>query len=258
MTPGLHPESPDADWLALEYALGVLDAAGRRDAEARLARDPAFTAEVDAWAARLAPFIDEVAEVEPSPALWRRIQAAVGGGEVIELAARRVAARESAERLNRGLSRWRGATLGVSAAAAVLALLVVGLAAPWRKPAPPVRSHPATAPPPLLVAELDAGRGGYWIAAYDPIRRIVLLQLPAGAAPAGRSAELWLIGPDGKPRALGVSARAGVLATLPVPGALAPRMAAASVLAVSIEPPGGSPTDAPTGPVVAKGALRPV
>jgi anti-sigma-K factor RskA len=55
----------DEDFLAADYALGVLDAAGRRRAEARLADDPAFAREVAAFEATLMPLAGEVAAVPP-------------------------------------------------------------------------------------------------------------------------------------------------------------------------------------------------
>ena len=67
--------------------------------------------------------------------------------------------------------------------------------------------------------------------------------------------ELWLIPTDGKPRALGLL-QADHAVTITVPTALAPLARRDSVLAVSLEPPGGSPTGQPTGPVIASGKLE--
>ena len=77
----------------------------------------------------------------------------------------------------------------------------------------------------------------------------------AYTADATRVPELWLIPADGKPRSLGLLQRrprrhrrhpARTLRHLPTSDA---------VLAVSLEPQGGSPTGAPTGPVIAAGKL---
>jgi anti-sigma-K factor RskA len=76
----------------------------------------------------------------------------------------------------------------------------------------------------------------------------------AFAADATRVPELWLIPADGKPRALGLL-RADSAVTIVIPAALRPHASANATLAVSLEPPGGSPTGAPTGPVVATGKL---
>ena len=50
----IGPELPEDEALAAEHALGVLTARERAAAETRMAIDPAFAAEVDAWRLRLA------------------------------------------------------------------------------------------------------------------------------------------------------------------------------------------------------------
>ena len=65
----LGPDLPDDDALAAEHALGVLTTRERAAAEQRMARDPAFAADVLAWRARLAPLVEEVASVTPPSAL---------------------------------------------------------------------------------------------------------------------------------------------------------------------------------------------
>ena len=71
----------------------------------------------------------------------------------------------------------------------------------------------------------------------------------SGPAPTEAQAhELWLIVGDAAPVSLGLIGDA----PLPLPAALAPGM----ILAVSLEPAGGSTTGAPTGPVLALGPLQ--
>ena len=69
-----NASASDGDHLAAEYALGVLDAAGRREAERRIARDPLFAREVAFWEARLTPLADGVAPVEPPAHLWGEVE----------------------------------------------------------------------------------------------------------------------------------------------------------------------------------------
>ena len=69
--------SEEEDNLAAEYVLGVLDAAARRDVDRRIARDPAFAAEVAAWEARLAPLADAVRPITPRAAVWRNVEQAL-------------------------------------------------------------------------------------------------------------------------------------------------------------------------------------
>jgi anti-sigma-K factor RskA len=70
-----------------------------------------------------------------------------------------------------------------------------------------------------------------------------------------RAIELWLIpAGDTRPRSLGLI-QAGQPIRLDIPPDLARRLTPDAALAVSLEPPGGSPTGLPTGPVVALGKL---
>jgi anti-sigma-K factor RskA len=71
--------------------------------------------------------------------------------------------------------------------------------------------------------------------------------------PADRAAELWRIGSDNVPRALGLlTGQDG-----PIRLGEDHVLQADEVIAISIEPLGGSPTGSPTGEVIASGALRP-
>jgi anti-sigma-K factor RskA len=69
-----------------------------------------------------------------------------------------------------------------------------------------------------------------------------------------RAMELWLIPAGDKPHSLGLIAP-GRPVRIEVPRDLVDRIGANSALAVSLEPPGGSPTGQPTGPVIASGRL---
>ncbi|WP_184060625.1 anti-sigma factor domain-containing protein, partial [Sphingomonas aerophila] len=87
-------------------------------------------------------------------------------------------------------------------------------------------------------------------AVVDPGSRII--RVAAIETPRGRVAELWRIGADGVPRSLGLLAT-GQATQLSLRPRTGPGLG--ETLAISIEPSGGSPTGAPTGPVVATGVL---
>ena len=72
---------------------------------------------------------------------------------------------------------------------------------------------------------------------------LTVTRVAGRAAAAGQVHELWLIAPGAAPVSLGLLAEAPLAVTYPVP----PR---GWTFAVSIEPAGGSPTGAPTGPVI--------
>lgn len=73
-------------------------------------------------------------------------------------------------------------------------------------------------------------------------------RVAGAAAPVGQVQELWIIAPDAAPVSLGLLQEAA----LSVPY---PTLPQGWTLAVSLEPAGGSPTGAPTGPVLAAGVV---
>jgi anti-sigma-K factor RskA len=93
------------------------------------------------------------------------------------------------------------------------------------------------------------------MASWDPATRQLVLAV-AGDMPAdpSHSHELWVIPADGKPRSLGTMAGARQ-SHKQLADALADLLTQGATIAISVEPPGGSRTGAPTGPVVAAGAL---
>ncbi len=223
------------DVSAGEYALGVLDGAERRAAETRLAREPAFALQVEAWQARLCPMAETIAPVTPPTTAWPRIERALGRGnvKVVDLAQRRAVA------------FWRSwAIAATAAAAAALVVLAVKPAALLTPAAPPT---PAPASQPVLVAELTDKTGhGFMTVTYDQTKGELHIA-PSVALPVShdRAAELWLIAADGVPRSLGVVDPAKPTAVR-VAEPLRPGAKPASVLAITVEPPGGSPTGKPT------------
>ncbi len=215
--------------LAAEYALGCLDVASMREAEALAARDPAFAADIAAWEARLAPLHALVPPVQPPAALWSRLALATGAAGV------------PVRRSGRGF--WQGATAVSLAIAASLALFAF-------LPRPPSQ----TAQPALFEAALaPMGTPAKFVAQSRPDGSLAVTSLDGGAAPAGRSYQLWAL-PQGAttPVSLGLLSPGTQLVTPPS------RASAQEQLLVSDEPSGGSPTGGPTGAVLFGGKLVPL
>ena len=234
-----EPDIRDDDVLAAEHALGVLSAAERAAAELRMASDPAFAADVEAWRERLAPLIDDIAAVAPSPGHWARVARALPANDD--------------HALRRSVRRWRGVAGGAMALATASVAAAIILAA---QPAQ-VIVREAPAPGPLLNASLapQANAQPLFVAAYDPARQALLVTslVPPGADPA-HVHQLWLIPADGKPRSLGM-VEPGASKAMPMAKDMAPMFAEGAALAVSVEPPGGSKQEGPSGPVAAIGRL---
>lgn len=222
------PPPRDDDLLAAEHALDLLDPAERRAAEGRMARDPAFAAEVQAWSERLAPLAEEAAPAEPPPELWARIARGLDGAEP------NGAAPPPALRF------WKGLALGASGLA-VASLAAVAL----------LLARPAT--PVAEVATLLTPEGGTAVVvAFDERTGALLVTPGPGLRTQGHTPHLWLVNPGGGVRLVGAidPARA---ATHSLPRALARQAGVANGLALSLEQPGTTPRDRPSGAVIASG-----
>lgn len=244
------PEPPRTDLLAGEYVLGVLDAEARAQVQSRIARDPAFARLVVEWESRLAPWLHEFAPGDVPAHVWPRIRAALGWAPVAPV--------------HRGLWHHTGFWRGAAALAAAVALVAVFVGRPQMDEAPvdtpvvvapPVVTPAADAALPVTTLAHEDGSPG-WLASVDVAHgRVLLVPVPSPADAQGRVPELWLIPEGGAPVSLGLVSIERAHA-VDVPATVRAALVAGSALAVSLEPPGGAPAGAPTGPVVASGALR--
>lgn len=214
------PEDDD-DALAAEYVLGVQDASERAAVEARIRRDAGFARAVAEWETRLGGLNAGFAEV-PAPNLLPAIEARLFGTP------------PAAARRRWSLNWLFGA--GLAAALGVFAFILLS-------PAPPPQAP--------LVATLSAeNQPLVYAARYDRASGELTLTRAGGPeAEAGRVHELWLIAGSAAPVSLGLIESAEFRRALP-------DLPAGAVLAVSLEPAGGSPTGQPTGPVLVTGAVE--
>jgi anti-sigma-K factor RskA len=222
-----------------EYALGVLDAEGRAEVEAEIASNEAAAAAVELWRHRLLPLAEEIAPREPPPHVWSRIESALELGRPA-----RERRGDPGPGIWESLRFWQRLSIATSALAAVC---IVALLLVVRHPAPTVPYMAST------LVQTD-GRIG-WTATMDIEQgRLIVVPGAPQTFTAGRAPELWLIAKGEKPIPVGmISATRPV--TLRLGAALRGRVGLTAALAVSVEPPGGSPTGQPTGAVIATGAI---
>jgi anti-sigma-K factor RskA len=224
----MTPEERDA--LAGEYVLGTLEAGAAREVERALASDAELREAVAGWEARLAPLTALAPEEAPPPDLWERIEAA------LPPAAGAAPSRRGSER--RRFDPWRWLALGSSAAAAGLAALLLF------RPAPEA---------PLMTVLLTNRDQPAWLVEAEPGGALRLAAVNRQPVPPDRAMQLWAL-PQGAtaPTSLGLIApEAGqysvsTTAIRPSPGML---------IEITLEPPGGSPTGRPTGPILFIGRL---
>lgn len=225
--------SGELDALAAEYVIGTLDEPARNAVAARRLREPALDAAINAWEQRLSPLSLLVKPVTPPPQLFDRIVQRLDAGNdqpFIEL--------------TRRLQRWRRLAITASALAASLLIFVS------------VRTFNTAQAPQQFVAMLQqSDTAPAFLVSVDLKTRELSIRAVAAQAQPGKSYELWLVSNQlGAPRSLGVVNTQGVS----VQHAVARYDASVvrdSVYAISLEPEGGSPTGAPTGPVLYTGKL---
>ncbi|WP_417694444.1 anti-sigma factor domain-containing protein [Roseibium sp.] len=259
MTDTFTPDE-ERQTLAGELVLGTLDALERQRADRLLESDPRFAAEVESWRGCLSPLDEAVAPVTVPDNVWIRIEAGIKG---LEAQAEALGAQAEPgqvllfDQMRRRVAFWRRSALAGGAIAACLAALVV------------------SSPPTFLLQPLgltpEVVRGQQFVAVVnrDGILPALLVQVDAAAGtievrsvsaerPTDKSLEVWYLEDDQPvPVSLGL-----VDATADVTRLASSRQDVLKgrnpLIAVTLEPLGGSPVEGPTGPIVYSGKLIPV
>ena len=221
------------DKLAAEYVLGTLRGRARARFESLLRYDPSLRRTVAVWEERITPLAYAATGISPPARLWQAIE-------------RRIAGAPRDKSGWAGIAFWRGLAVTSTAFALMLAAFI-GVAP---------RPEPSLA----MVAVMNDNKGQPALvvswppmkAMRDPYVRIKVVQEHPTMA-SGTAWEMWMLpGGTAAPVSMGLIGidRDQVMKIAP---ALAGRMGEAWGIAMSVEPAGGSPTGAPTGPVIFKG-----
>lgn len=219
----LRPELLDA--LAGPYVLGTL----RGRARGRFARlcehSAAARAAVQRWEDHFMPLLPALVPIAPSLQVWRQIS-------------RRIQNQTSPEASQP--TRWRATGWRWALAGGLALSLMIGVSIRWLNP------------PLEAVATLgqDVTHPLWSVSRTLKTTALTLSALHPVQSDPQRAYELWALPRDGKPPvSLGLMPRTGSIErALSEPQRAA--LLSANKLAVSLEPVGGSPTGAPTGPVL--------
>jgi anti-sigma-K factor RskA len=223
--------SPSLDALCGEYLLGTLRGPARRRFERALREEPRVALRLGYWERILAPRFSTMMEVQPSAGTWKRLE------RELELARYRMP-------WYRRVGVWRAWAVGATAA------LAIGIAVQVLRPLSP---EPAA----VAIAQLQGKPESARVTARltrDGRTLELHAARPVVAGPA-QSYELWLLPAEGGPP-LSMAVLGSLDARFTVPPAHVGRLRSGAKLAVSIEPAGGSPTGAPTGPVILVGEIQ--
>jgi anti-sigma-K factor RskA len=218
-----------------EYAIGLLTPEEHAAMGTRLRTDRLLQSELGFWRSRLSGLDTQFVETPAPAAIWPSIE-------------RRLFA-DSTARTGwwNSLALWRG----LSAAAAAIAVVAIGVNLATPRPDPNAFAA-------QLVAALSAqGSNVQVVALYNAQSGQVRLTTISGDAVPDKDYELWAIEGTNAPKSMGVipiNQRVDV----PVKSDILAGFGPGVTLAISLEPKGGSPTGAPTGPVVAAGKATPI
>ena len=231
------------DALAAEFALGVHDSARHLALSERYERDTAFAERVDAWRRDFSAMDDDFEPEAPPTELKASLDAALDEVSWQADRATTIRLKPRAPFWSR-LSLWRGLTL-----ASVLAFAgALGFSIYQQRTSVEVGSD--------LVAVLNLPAGD----TYEPAQVLavipasypeqsVKIDFIAGADPDAFDYQLWAIGEEGVPQSLGLLDNMDHKATNPA-------ILSNSILAVSLEPVGGSLLAGPSGPVLTTATLQ--
>jgi len=214
------------DQLATEYVLGTLRGAARRRFERECSKSTAAMSRVRLWEDRFMDLLPDLEPVVPRSHVWATIAQRIG---------------RDPRPASRGSQPWWWGLWGALAVGIVLTVTVR-----WMNP-----------PLAVVATVAQSATQPLWQVSRSKDSTVLAVRAARNIAEnPGAAFELWALQRDGcAPVSLGLMPREGSLRR-----SLSQRQIAAlmgsDTLAVSVEPVSGSPTGAPTGPVVYTAPLR--
>jgi anti-sigma-K factor RskA len=215
--------------LAADYVSGGMRGAARRRFEALVAADAGLRREVREWENEIYPLAWSLSPLTPPGRVWRAIRARLRGVNPVKSWGWN------------GLYSWRL----LSGALAIALIAGVALY--------PLQVDRAARAQLLAVLQTPQAQAMLVVRADSSgvlhVRTLQDLRAVAG----DKALELWALPPGGKPQSLGLVAPGGTTALTRPDG-----LQGVPQLAVTLEPPGGSPTGQPTGSIIMSGEVLPI
>jgi anti-sigma-K factor RskA len=235
------------DRLAAEYVLGTMHGKARTRFQRLMRRSLALRLAVEAWEARLLPMAAPLSGEAPGPALWKNIEARIGGAPSAASSATTTGARASTRpTFGEIVASWLGLRqLGALAAGIVLGVAAM-LAAPLLRDGGQQTAQ--TTQLPASYAGFLADTAGAQTMLVSSLRYGTIVDvkvLRAITVPPDRVLVLWALPRDAAPLRLGVVPATGK-GTLTLPAPTEQLLSNVAELAVSLESrdaTGGAPTE---------------
>lgn len=220
--------------LAAEYVLGTLQGKARIRFEALMVEHTNLRVLVLAWQRRLAPLAAHVAPQTVPPTVWPNIRQRLGF--------------EPMPTPKTGLTFWQKWLWTGSVFASVFAGMLIWKNLIYQAPVMPSFKD-------VAVLSSDKAEPVWIVRITDDGQQLKLSSLDLPNVPTDRDLELWAIA-DSAPESLGVMRVVNGQVELIFSAKQKQRFDQGKVLAISVEPKGGSPTGSPTGAVLFTGKLK--
>lgn len=222
--------------LAAEYVLGSLNGQARKGFERWMMESYRVRQEVWFWEDKLSHLAHSLPEALPPPRVWTSIEQRLWPDETAQ------ASPQSEPEKAGWLSwLWPGWSLAATAAALVLTVLLVV------QPEPEPQEFPGLAG---AITQQDLAEPLWLISESARDHQLRLRPVAATATAPESDYELWVVPSTGSPISLGVIEVTDRTLQIELSEALRARLDESRTLAISLEPAGGSPTGAPTGPIL--------
>ena len=215
--------------LAAEYVLGSLKGPARLRFEGWMMESGRVRQEVWFWEQQLGALSTIAIPETPPPSIWSGIQQRLWPEH----------SKPKAPVSSRAGWFWPGWGLTATAAAGFFAVLLV------LQPSP-VPERPMLAG---AIIEAELGDPLWLLSETDRGNLLKLRAVAAGSAESGKDYELWVVPEEGRPLSLGVLP-ASETHQVGLSDEAQSSLSGSRTLAISLEPEGGSPTGAPTGPIL--------
>ena len=215
--------------LAAEYVLGTLQGRARRRFEKLASEDARLRQIISSWEQKLGSLSEGVVPVDVPEHVWASIQKRLG----FDLMPKARSGMLST--FWNSLMLWR--SLATVATIALMFAAYLNLFAPKLV----VNQY-------IAVLQTEQQQASWLIKSDLQNKRMIVHIVNEQTIPIGKAFELWMIKEGDKPISLGLISPDKQL-NLPLSDELLDKIKQANVMAVSIEPAGGSPTGQPTGPV---------
>ncbi len=227
-----HPELQKR--LAAEYVVGSLQGKARSRFERLMVEQPSLRRLVAAWEQRLAPLSNQLIPMPVSPLVWQNIRQRLGFVAVEQKPAAK--------------PFWLAWAWGGSLLASAMVGILVWNTLIYQPDVIPAYQD-------LAVLSTDKAEPTWIVRVSADGKALQLSSLQKVSVPSDKDLELWAIA-DGAPESLGVVKLSQGNGSLTFTALQQQRLSNGKVLAISLEPRGGSTTGSPTGAVLFTGKVR--